>query len=169
MKITTEATGIGPERSSWKLEEECEIGNVKDVVAAMQQTIKALAGCACRPVQPSRQNPVQESSHPSKPADRAELPPVSAKDFIPASDDALRALYGATMRNGTNVESVCKDHGVNPDHISKRECWEMLQELNQKSGYDKSPEARKGNDYPRVPRYPRSDRYPDDSDVFGNE
>lgn len=170
MKITTEITDVGPEHSRWKLEEDCEIGDVEKVMTTMQQKIEALTGCASKPVQPPHQNPVLESSHTSKPADRVELPPAPEdKNFIPASEAARNALYGAAMRNGTDVESVCKEYGVDPNHISRRECWEMLQELNKKSGYDKIQEAKQGNDYPKEPRYPRSDRYPDDSDVFGNQ
>ena len=53
----------------------------------------------------------------------------------PASNDALKALWGAARRNGTDVESVCQKFNVDPEHISKEECWKMTRALNQRSGY----------------------------------
>ena len=55
-----------------------------------------------------------------------------------ASEEALRALWGAAMRNGMDVENVCRGYGVDPNHISKRECWQMTQYLNERSGYRKN-------------------------------
>ena len=169
MKITTEVADVGPEHSRWKFEEDCEIGDVEKVMTTMQQKIKALTWCASKPVQPPHQNPVLESSHTSKPADRVALPPVPGdKDFIPASEAARHALYGACMNNGTDVPTVCKQYGADPDHISKDECRRMTSELNDKSGYRKIQQSRQQcNRDARC--FPRADRYPDDSDVFGNQ
>ena len=139
MKITTEVADVGPEHSRWKFEEDCDVGDAERVMTTMQQKIKALAGCASKPVQPTHQNPVQESNHTSKPADRVELPPVPEdKVFIPASDDALRALYGACKSNGTDIQSVCKEYDIDPNHISKQSCWRITYELNRRSGFNQS-------------------------------
>jgi len=110
--------------------------------------------------------PKAEFKHTSKSATRTELPPQPTGDFMPASEQALKALYAAALSNGSSVERVCREYGVDPAHISKTECWEMTTELNQKSGYDRTRQASQGGNYPKAP-YPRTDKYPDDSDVFG--
>lgn len=132
----------------------------------MQQTVESLVACNARIPVTTSTKPVAEPNH-STATLQAELPPVPAdKDFIPASEQAMKALYGAAMSNGTSVERVCREYGVDPNHISKGKCWEMTNALNHKSGYDKIQEAQRGND-PQGSRHPRSDKYPDDSDIFG--
>ena len=58
--------------------------------------------------------------------------------FIPASKRAKNALWGAAMTNGTTVEKVCRKYGVDPDNISPKDCWQMTQDLNERSGYKKT-------------------------------
>ena len=53
----------------------------------------------------------------------------------PASEEAIRALWAAAKNNGTDIESVCRENGVDPKNISKQDCWRMTQELNKRSGY----------------------------------
>ena len=60
------------------------------------------------------------------------------KDFIPASEPAMKALWGAAKSNGTDIKSVCRKYGVDPDHISKDECRRMTSDLNERSGYKKN-------------------------------
>ena len=64
--------------------------------------------------------------------------PRMADGFIPASKRAKNALWGAAMTNGTTVEEVCREYGVDPDNISKDECQQMTQDLNERSGYKKN-------------------------------
>ena len=59
-----------------------------------------------------------------------------------ASEDAKRALWAAAQNNGTDIETVCRQYNVNPDHISKRDCWRMTQDLNAKTGYGKEQQER---------------------------
>ena len=61
----------------------------------------------------------------------------SVKDFTPASDQAMKALWGAAKSNGTDIGSVCREYGVDPSHISKDECRRMTGDLNRRSGYKK--------------------------------
>ncbi len=60
-----------------------------------------------------------------------------------ASDEARTALWAAAKSNGTDVESVCKEYGVDPNHISKRDCWRMTQDLNEKTGYGKDQQQQR--------------------------
>ena len=53
----------------------------------------------------------------------------------PASEGAIRALWAAAKNNGKDVESVCREYSVDPKNISKRDCWRMTQDLNNRSGY----------------------------------
>ncbi|MBQ7208208.1 MAG: hypothetical protein IJS01_10465 [Lentisphaeria bacterium] len=55
-------------------------------------------------------------------------------DSVPASEAALKALRAAAMNDGRNVESVCRGYGVDPDRISKHDCWRMTRDLNKRSG-----------------------------------
>ena len=63
--------------------------------------------------------------------------------FIPASERAKNALWGAAMTNGTTVEEVCRDYGVDPGNISKDECKQMTQDLNKRSGYNGNAKQKK--------------------------
>ena len=56
-------------------------------------------------------------------------------NFTPPSEKLLNALTAAAKANGTGVETACREFNVDPDHISARQCWEMIQELNRRSGY----------------------------------
>ena len=55
-----------------------------------------------------------------------------------ASEEAMRALWAAAHNNGKDIESVCRENGVDPKRISKRDCWRMINDLNKRSGYGKS-------------------------------
>ena len=52
-----------------------------------------------------------------------------------ASEAALKALRAAAMKDGRDVESVCREYGVDPNHIGKHDCWRMTQDLNKRTGY----------------------------------
>ena len=63
--------------------------------------------------------------------------------FIPASKRAKNALWGAAMTNGTTVEKVCREYGVDPDAISQKDCWQITQDLNKRSGYNGNAKQKK--------------------------
>ena len=137
MKILIDIPDVGPKHLHWTLEEYCEIGNAKRVLATMQQTVETLTGCANSAV-PSGSKHNGSAKSLAATRSRAEQPPAtSTKNFTPASEDAVRALYGAAKSNGSDVETVCKEYGVDPNHISKQDCWRMVQDLNEKTGYGK--------------------------------
>ena len=149
-----------------ELEENVDIKDIEKVLDTVKKIATDLADERGPRTTPIHDRHVVEPNH-STATPRAELPPVPAKDFIPASDVAMRALYGACRSNGTDVSAVCKQYGVDPDNISKDDCRRMTSDLNDKSGYSKIQQPRQ--QYNRdTHRFPRADRYPDDSDVFGN-
>ncbi len=59
-----------------------------------------------------------------------------------ASDEARTALWAAAKNNETDIETVCRQYNVDPNHISKHDCWRMTQDLNAKTGYGKTQEER---------------------------
>ena len=59
-----------------------------------------------------------------------------------ASEEAKTALWAAARNNGTDIETVCRQYNVDPNHISKRDCWRMTQDLNAKTGYGKEQPER---------------------------
>lgn len=151
-----------------ELEENVDIKDIEKVLDTVKKIAADLADGKGPHATPIHSRPVTESNQ-SPATPRAELPPVPEnKDFIPASEAARHALYGACMNNGTDVPTVCKQYGVDPDHISKDECRRMTSELNDKSGYSKIRQSRQQcNRDARC--FPRADKYPNDSDVFGNQ
>ena len=109
-----------------------------DMVKKTARTVADLGG---KPVLSVKYRPVAETNCAAA-AKPVEPPPVAREsDFIPASDQALRALYGAARSNGMDVETVCKEYSVDPSRISKDECRKMTSDLNKKSGYDKIQKA----------------------------
>ena len=135
MKISIEIPDVGPEHIRWSLEEYCEIGNAKSVLATIQQTVETLTVCANSVVPSGNKHNGSVKSHAAIRSSAEQPPATSTKNFTPASEDAMRALYGAAKSNGSDVETVCKEYGVDPNHISKQDCWRMTQDLNAKTGY----------------------------------
>ena len=66
----------------------------------------------------------------------ARTPAAKMQGFTPASEPAIKALWGAARNNGTDLETVCMEYNVDPERISKSDCWRMTQELNKLSGYE---------------------------------
>lgn len=137
MKISIEIPDVGPEHIRWSLEEYCEIGNAKRILATMQQTVETLTACANSAVPSDNKHNGSVKSHAATRSSVEQPPASSTKNFIPASDDAMRALYAAAQSNGTDIPSVCKEYDVDPNRISKQDCWRMTQDLNAKTGYGK--------------------------------
>ena len=56
--------------------------------------------------------------------------------LTPASEAAIKALWGAAKSNGTDLETVCMEYNVDPERISRSDCWKMTHELNKQSDYE---------------------------------
>ena len=166
MEIKINFGNVGTHNAQIELAESFDRKDLDAVLDKVKRTAMELIDLTDRAKVSVDNTPKAEFKHTSKSATRTELPPQPTGDFMPASEQALKALYGAAMSNGSSVERVCREYGVDPNRISKEECREMTTDLNHKSGYDKIQQAQRENNYPKTP-YPRTDKYPDDSDVFG--
>ena len=117
MKIKVVVENIGTNHARVEFEETCEPGGLKRLLDEVGRELTNI----------SEKKPVSLRS------------PYTDRhvkdDDIPASEDALRALWGAAMYNHTDVESVCREYGVDPKNISKGDCWRMTHDLNEHSGY----------------------------------
>lgn len=117
MKIKLIVNGIGASNAQMEIEETCELSELKTVVEKVERVLGNL----------EHTSTPQRTQH----AGNQER----GGNFTPASERALKALYGACVSNMTDVETVCREYGVDPDHISKRDCMRMTNDLNKKSGY----------------------------------
>ena len=118
MKLKLIVNGIGANNAQVEIEETCELSELKTVVEKVERALVNLDVHAPTP---------QGTQHAGNQESRG--------NFTPASERALKALYGACVSNRTDVETVCLKYGFNPKHISKQECWKMTNELNKRSGY----------------------------------
>ena len=117
MKIKLIVNGIGASNAQMEIEETCELSELKMVVEKVECAIGNL-----------EHTPTPQGTQHAGNQERND-------NFTPASEQALKALFGACMSNRTDVETVCLKYGFNPKHISKQECWKMTNELNKRSGY----------------------------------
>ena len=117
MKIKLIVNGIGANNAQMEIEETCELSELKMVVEKVESAIGNLEHT------PTPQG-IQHAGNQEKDG-----------KFTPASERALKALYGACVSNRTDVETVCREYGVDPEHISKRDCMRMTNDLNERSGY----------------------------------
>ena len=120
MKLKLIVNGIGANNAQVEIEETCELSELKTVVEKVESALGNLDVHARTP---------QRTQH----AGNQER----GGNFTPASERALKALYGACVSNRTDVETVCRKYGVDPEHISKRDCMRMTNDLNERSGYGK--------------------------------
>ena len=116
IKITVENVGINHARVEF--EETCEPGGLKRLLDEVGRELTNIS-----------------EKKPETPRTPCTDKHVRADQFTPASEGALKALWGAAMANRTDVESVCREYGVDPKNISKRDCWRMTHDLNEHSGY----------------------------------
>ena len=118
MKIKVIVEDVGANHATVEIEEACGMDGLERLLAGVNRELTRIS--AKKSVSP-----------------RNSFADGRAKDTdsTPASEDALKALWGAAMSNHTDVESVCREYGVDPDHISKKECWRMTHDLNERSGY----------------------------------
>ena len=120
MKIKLIVNGIGANNAQMEIEETCELSELKTVMEKVESALGNL-DIHTRTQQRTKHAGNQERG----------------RNFIPASEKALKALFGACVSNRTDVETVCREYGVNPEHISKRDCMRMTNDLNERSGYGK--------------------------------
>ena len=120
MKLKLIVSGIGANNAQMEIEETCELSELKTVVEKVESALGNLDVHTRTP---------QRTKH----AGNQER----GGTFIPASEPALKAFFGACVSNRTDVETVCREYGVDPNHISKRDCWRMTQDLNENTGYGK--------------------------------
>lgn len=118
MKIKVVVENVGPNHARVELEETCGAGGLRSLLDEVGREFENF----------SAKRTAAANAVPANDWRRED-------DSIPASEAALKALYAAAMNDGRNVESVCREYGVDPDHISKKECWRMTQDLNKRSGY----------------------------------
>lgn len=116
MKIKVIVENIGANHARLEMEDDCEMNGIGRLLEKLNRELTG--GHAL------------DSSF-------TEINPAMWKngDTEPASDAARRALWAAAKNNGTDIESVCRENGVDPKNISKQDCWRMTQELNKRSGY----------------------------------
>jgi len=120
MKIKVIVEDVGFNHAKVEIEENCGIEELKTMMDRINHEL-------ARQSEPANQRSctkgqVRESNF---------NPPTPE----PASKNALKALWGAAKSNGTNIESACRKFGVDPEHISKKDCWKMTNALNERSGY----------------------------------
>ena len=116
MKVKAIFENVGKNNVRVEVEDECAPGELRQWMEKLNLGLKS----GVMPV----------------PAPKVEIGQTE-KDFTPASDQALKALWGAAKSNGTDVKSVCREYGVDLNHISKEECRRMTSDLNERSGYKK--------------------------------
>ena len=118
MKIKVVVENVGPNHARVELEETYEAGGLKRLLNEVESEFAKLA-----------------STPPSVAENHRIGTPASEGGFIPASEAAQRALWAAAKTNKTDQETVCREFGVDPNRISRYDCWRMTQELNNRSGY----------------------------------
>lgn len=128
MKIKLTANGVGSEPVQLELEECCEVNEVGRLLHAFKQVVDSWDREHSRTSMPTNNRPPQMTQRPPRRSDG---------DFVPASEEALNALWGAAHTAHTDVESVCREYGVDPNRISKSDAWRMTRDLNEKTGYSR--------------------------------
>ena len=133
MKIKVVVENVGPNHARVELEETCGAGGLRNLLDEVGREFENFSVKRSATANAASANGQRRED-----------------DFTPASEAALKALRAAAMKDGRDVESVCREYGVDPNRISKRECWQMTQELNARSGYSKNrreqPSDKNGGD-----------------------
>ena len=118
MKIKVVVENVGPNHARVELEETCGAGGLRNLLDEVGREFENFSVKRSATANAASANGQRRED-----------------DFTPASESALKALWGAAMSNGTDVESVCREYGVDPKNISKGDCWRMTHDLNEHSGY----------------------------------
>ena len=119
MKIKVIVENVGDNHARLEMEDDCEVNGIGRLLEKLN---RELSGGHVPASSFTEINPTMRNRN---------------GDDEPASEEAKRALWAAAQNNGTDVESVCREYGVDPKHISKQECWQMTHDLNELSGYGK--------------------------------
>ena len=136
MKIRAFIENAGANHARLEIEDDCEVGGLRQWLEKINSGLSVnhaskAPTCVVKPVTVATQN----------------------GDTEMASEEARTALWAAAKSNGTDVESVCKEYGVDPNHISKRDCWRMTQNLNAKTGYGKDQQQQRPEPPKKQPGY----------------
>lgn len=133
MKVKVTIKDIGNNHARLEVEDECDVGGIGRLLKRINNELSG-----------NRASTTPFAKINSTPQRNANSNPEMA------SAGAIHALWGAAKHNGTDVETVCKKYGVDPNRISKSDCWQMTQELNARSGYSKNrreqPSDKNGGD-----------------------
>ena len=121
MKIKVVLEDVGSNHAKVEIEENCGIEELKTMMDRINRELT-------RQSEPANQRRAYTNGQ----VRENNFNPPTAE---PASKNALKALWGAARSNGTNIESACRKFGVDPEHISKEECWKMTRALNKRSSY----------------------------------
>ena len=117
MNLKVMMTNFGFNHAQIEIEENCKIEELGTVMDRIRHELAKLTE------QPANQSRTDKKGQGGE------------KKFNPASDGSLRALNLAAKANGTDVATVCHEFNVDPAHISAKQCYDMIQELNRQSGY----------------------------------
>lgn len=119
MKIKVIVEDIGEKHATVEIEENCEMEQIEKLLQKVCHGLNRVSAGT------------QETQKSSCTTDSQ----VRGNNFTPASEDALKALEYAARRNGSDVETVCREYRVDPNRISRGQCWLITQDLNKQSGY----------------------------------
>ena len=126
MKIKVIVEDVGSNHAKVEIEENC---GIEELRAMMDRINRELTRQTERPAN-------QRRTYANGQVGNSNFTP-SPK---PPTQDALNALEKAAKANGTDVETVCREYRVDPNCISKAQCWQMTHDLNEQSGYvNKNP------------------------------
>lgn len=120
MKIKVIVENVGTNHARLEMEDDCEVNGIG---CLLEKLNRELSGGHAPDSSFTTINPAMQNRNGGTES---------------ASEEAMRALWAAAHNNGKDIESVCREYGVDPRNISKQDCWRMTQDLNKRSGYGKS-------------------------------
>lgn len=118
MKIKVIVEDIGEKHATVEIEENCEMEQMENLLQKVYHGLNRVSATT---------QETQKTSYTDT--------PVRGNNFTPPSEGALKALECAARHNGTDVETVCREYRVDPNRISRGQCWLITQDLNKQSGY----------------------------------
>ncbi len=116
MKIKVIVENVGDNHARLEMEDDCEVNGIGRLLEKLN---RELSGDHVPASSFAKTNPAMRNGD---------------GDDEPASGKAINALWAAAQNNETDVESVCREYGVDPKHVSKRDFRQMTHDLNERSG-----------------------------------
>ena len=117
MKIKVVMNNVGSNHARLEIEDDCEVNGIRSLLENINRELPGgyASHLTLTKISPTmlNKNGVKESP----------------------SEAAMGALRAAAHYNGTDVESVCREYGIDPKNISKQDCRRITQDLNERSGY----------------------------------